>query len=335
MVDDLSAASEHGIGVVPVIDISGYFEGDPAVKASIARQIDEACRSIGFLVISGHGVSRELIERTDRVTRAFFDLPSEAKRRYVDSKISRGYFGLESSSLAATIGEATLPDLKEQFSFGPFDFDPGDPYYATDSGKRAFPPNIVPTEIAGLEEAWTEYFDAMSVLATVLMRLFALGLGLDEHWFDTKIDRHMSNLTLTSYPDQTGERLANQMRAGAHTDYGSLTILKAEDKPGGLQVKTADGRWEAVPILPDTFIINIGDLMARWTNDRWVSTMHRVISPPADRTTGTQRQSLVYFHQPNYDAVIECIPGCTAQAPKYPPTTSSEHLWMKFDMMKV
>ena len=173
----------------------------------------------------------------------------------------------------------------------------------------------------------------MEELAGLLMRLCALGLGLDEHWFDDKIDKHMTNLVLSNYPDQAEEVPQGQLRAGAHTDYGSLTILKAEDKPGGLEVRTADGRWEAVPIVPDAFIINLGDLMAYWTNDEWVSTMHRVVNPPRDKAVGSRRQSLIFFHQPNYDARIECIPTCTAEAPKYPVTTAFEHLQSKLAKM--
>jgi isopenicillin N synthase-like dioxygenase len=140
-------------------------------------------------------------------------------------------------------------------------------------------------------------------------------------------------MVISNYPDQPEELEAGQLRAGAHTDYGGLTILKTEDKPGGLQVQTSDGRWEPVPIVPGAFIINLGDLMAQWTNDEWVSTMHRVVNPPRDQAIGSRRQSLVFFHQPNYDAVIECIPTCTETAPKYARTTSIEHLEMKMNQM--
>jgi isopenicillin N synthase-like dioxygenase len=127
----------------------------------------------------------------------------------------------------------------------------------------------------------------MEQLAQALMRLFALGLDLDEYWFDDKIDKHMTNLTANWYPDQRVRAKPGQLRAGAHTDYGSLTILKTENKPGGLEVQTRQGNWAPVPIIPGTFIVDIGDLMAQWTNDRWISTMHRVANPPRDMTTGT------------------------------------------------
>jgi isopenicillin N synthase-like dioxygenase len=173
----------------------------------------------------------------------------------------------------------------------------------------------------------------MSDLATELMRLFALALGLDEHWFDDKIDKHITNLTLSNYPDQTVDPLPGQLRAGAHTDFGSLTILRTEDRPGGLEVLTSAGRWVAVPIVPGTFIVNIGDLMAQWTNDRWISTMHRVVNPPPKQTNSTRRQSIIFFHQPNYDADIECLPTCRAGSPRYATITSGEHLMTKIRQM--
>ena len=167
------------------------------------------------------------------------------------------------------------------------------------------------------------------------MRLFALGLGLDEHWFDDKIDRHMTNLTVSNYPEPKQAVSSRQMRAGPHTDYGSLTILRAEDKPGGLEVHTPQGTWERVPILPGTLLVNLGDLMAQWTNDEWVSTLHRVVAPPVEQAADSRRVSLTFFHQPNHDALIECIPTCRREAPKYAPITSGAHLEAKRLAMQV
>ncbi|MDR3513363.1 MAG: 2-oxoglutarate and iron-dependent oxygenase domain-containing protein [Caulobacteraceae bacterium] len=319
---------------VPVIDISPYFSGDPAQKRAVARQIDEACRAIGFLVISGHGVPTELIERAGRLARAFFDLPLSVKMKYVAD--NRGYAPMFASALAYTIGDdASPPDFRELLTVGQHSIDEADPYFSSPEGRRVFPPNVYPDEIAGLRETLDAYYDAMTELATALMRLFALALDLDEHWFDDKIDKHMTNLCLSNYPDQPDGAAQEQLRAGAHTDWGSLTILKAEDKPGGLEVRTAAGAWEPAPVVPGAFIINIGDLMAQWTNDQWVSTMHRVVNPPPDKAVGSRRQSLIFFHQPNYDALVECLASCVGQGAKYAPTTSGEHLRMKMEMSRV
>ena len=137
---------------------------------------------------------------------------------------------------------------------------------------------------------------------------------------------------MRNYPSQTATPADGQLRAGAHSDYGSLTILRAEDRPGGLQVFTREGAWIDVPIVPDCFIVNIGDLMAQWTNDHWVSTLHRVANPPPERAGDSRRQSLVFFHNPNYDAPVECLPSCRSaeRAAKYPPTTSGDYLRSRF-----
>jgi isopenicillin N synthase-like dioxygenase len=323
---------------VPVIDISGYFSGSVPDKQRLVQEIGEACRTIGFLVVTGHGVPDELIRRTEATGRAFFDLPDAEKRRFgtPDPNIYRGYYAVETNAVAYSRDDRVAPpDYRELFSINRVTIDPSDPYYTSPLGRRIFAPNIWPEGIPGLREAWTEYYAAMEKLAQGLMRLFALALDLDEHWFDSKIDKHMTNFVVSNYPDQPRELPEGQLRAGAHTDYGSLTIIRAEDKPGGLEVLTAEGRWRPVPIAPGTFIVNLGDLMAQWTNDRWVSTMHRVVNPPRDKSIGSRRQSLIFFHQPNYDASIECLPTCLDNGrAKYAPITSGEHLLMKMQKMQ-
>jgi len=321
---------------VPVIDIAGYETGSPSDKRALARRIDEACRTVGFLTITGHDVPATLIERTERAARAFFDLPVDTKLRYrsPDPAVYRGYFALESNAVAYSLDATdSAPDLFERFSTGRVALDRTDPYYgATATARTIFAENIWPAEIDDFEPALTEYYQAMERLSATLMRLFALALGLDEHWFDDKIDKHMTSFVIQNYPDQPTPPRPGQLRAGPHSDYGSLTILKSEDKPGGLEIRTADGTWRPVAAKPGSFIVNIGDLMAQWTNDRWVSTMHRVVNPPRDQAIGSRRQSLIFFHQPNYDAPVECLPSCLAGGTaKYAPTTSGEHLITKLN----
>jgi len=162
----------------------------------------------------------------------------------------------------------------------------------------------------------------MEKLSARLLQCFALASELDENWFNDKIDRHRSALRTLNYPEQTSTPLPGQIRAGEHTDYGSLTIL-LQDKISGLQVKNKDGTWIDAQNVPNSFIINLGDLMQRWTNDRWVSTPHRVINSSPQR-----RQSIAFFHNINADQMVECIPTCrdkNGQA-KYPPITAWEHL---------
>jgi isopenicillin N synthase-like dioxygenase len=321
--------------VVPVIDIRGYFTGLESEKRRVAHEIGEACRTIGFLLISGHGVSEALIRRTEETSRAFFDLADAEKRRYCSTNpnVYRGYYAIETSAVAYSRDDRVAPpDYREMFVINRVTIDATDPYYTSPQGQAIFAPNIWPETIPGLRDTWTEYYQAMEKLAGDLMRMFALALNLDERWFDDKVDKHMTNFVVSNYPDQPHELPKGQLRAGEHTDYGSMTIIKAEDKPGGLEVLDHKAEWRPVPIVPGAFVVNLGDLMAQWTNDRWVSTMHRVVNPPRDKAMGSRRQSLIFFHQPNYNALIECLPTCLDDGrAKYAPITSGEHLLMKMN----
>jgi isopenicillin N synthase-like dioxygenase len=320
------------VSSVPLIDISGTFNGAMSEKLRIARQIDAACCEIGFLVITGHGACADVIERTQKVSRAFFDLPQALKRRYMaaDPKSNRGFFAEGTLAAGNSTDIMTAPDFRETFKMSREEIDAADSYYASETGRRVFTPNIWPDAIEGFDAAWIEYYKAMEKVAFALMRLFALALDLPEDSFDDKIDKHMTTMSAANYPDLRQEPLPGQLRCGAHTDFGAITILKAEDKPGGLEVLTRSGEWAPVPIVPDSFIINIGDMMARWTNDRWVSNMHRVANPPRDKAVGSRRQSLVYFFHPNYDTVIECIASCKDNGvAKYAPITAHEYLLSK------
>jgi isopenicillin N synthase-like dioxygenase len=315
---------------VPIVDIAPYWNGSLSDKLAVAAAVDRACRDIGFLIISGHDVPSEMVEKTRRLGRAFFDLSISEKMRVGQPapNVSRGYTPLASEAVARSRGvSATAGDLNESFMIGPVDR--VDPAYATAAAAgQHFAVNLWPERPAAIQSTFTEYYRAMSVLAQALMRLFALGLGLEESFFDAKIDRHISRLRLRNYPAQLAQPLPGQLRAGAHSDYGSLTILATEHRPGGLQVRNAAGDWVDVPVAPDCFIVNIGDLMARWTNNAWVSTLHRVVNPPRDSGEDSRRLSLVFFHNPNYDAEVSCISTCLkpGETPKYPPTTSGEHL---------
>jgi isopenicillin N synthase-like dioxygenase len=315
---------------VPVIDIAPFRTGGLAEKKAIAEQVDRACRDIGFLIIKGHGVPQPLIKKMRDVSHVFFDLPIEEKKRFARPAMDvlRGYIGINQESLARSRDRyAEGADLNESFMIGPVDTPAADYAFAPAAGKH-FASNIWPPSPAELCPVWTEYYRTMGALAQTLMRVFAIALKLDETWFDSKIDKHISRLRVRNYPAQLTPPAPGTIRAGAHSDYGSLTILATEDRPGGLQVCNAEGQWVDVPIVPDCFIVNIGDLLAHWTNDTWVSTLHRVVNPPLDAGAGARRQSLVFFHNPNYDAEIACIPTVVhgGEQPKYAPTTSGDYL---------
>ncbi|MCU0984988.1 MAG: isopenicillin N synthase family oxygenase [Acetobacteraceae bacterium] len=323
---------------VPIIDIAPFRGGDAAAKRAVAAEVGRAVDGIGFLVITGHGVDRALVDQVREVSNAFFDLPDEEKRRVSrpGPDIARGYIPLEAESVGRSQGVDVPGDLNESLMIGPVDVGEGDYFFGPAAG-RHFHPNLWPARPAELRPLYEAYFRAMGGLAGELMAMFALSLGLAEDFFADKIDRHISRLRVRNYPAPLVPPKPGQLRAGAHCDYGSLTILRTEDKPGGLQVMNTEGEWRDVPIAPDCFIVNIGELMARWTNETWRATLHRVVNPPEEKAAASRRLSLVFFHNPNYDAPVAALPGTVVlgQMPKYPPTTSGEHLRAQFTRTQI
>lgn len=293
---------------VPLIDLGSARAGGLAERRRAATAIDEACREIGFFAITGHGVAEGLVEDLRRRGHAFFELPEAEKlrARHPVEGMNRGYHPAGRETLAAANDGAAPPDLKEYFHIGPVDVG-DDAYYTSALGRRHFEPNVWPVAPAGFEEAATAYYRTMGALVTSLMRLAALALGVDEGFFDDKVDRAIGTMRLNYYPAPVASPVPGQLRSSAHTDYGGFTILSGEDVPGGLQVRTRAGRWIDVATSPTTFVVNIGDLLMRWTNDRWLSNMHRVVNPPADGPARA-RLSIAFFSHPNYDALIECLP---------------------------
>ena len=242
-----------------------------------------------------------------------------------------GYAPLAHETLALSLGDATPPDLKEAFAIGPLDRPPTPPRDADEAS--VYSPNLWPDEVLPeLRRSWEPYFRAMAALAQRLLRISAVALDLPETWFDSLIDRHTSAMRALDYPAVDHATMPGQLRAGAHTDYGTLTILLQEDKPGGLEVRRADGTWDAVPAVAGGFVVNLGDAMERWTNDRWRSTLHRVVLPPAGAGAAARRQSITFFHNANWDARIECLPTCVApeEAARYSPIEAGPHLMAKF-----
>lgn len=327
-----TAATE---GVVPVIDISDLRSDDVARRRAVGKEIDGACRDIGFFQITGHGMPDELVQAVYDSAKQFFALPLEEKRRVAQPNpmTARGYTAVGEQALGYNDDTSTPRDLHQKFDTGPHRTDPADPYYALDEAGPHFVPNQWPDTPAGMQQAWETYYEAADELSALLMRGFALGLDLPEDFFADKIDKDISMLRAIHYPHQDAEPLPGQMRAGAHTDYGSLTIVRPEVAPGGLQVFTQDGDWVDVPVIPGALVVNIGDLMAQWTNDQWISTRHRVANPPRDVVADTERMSIVFFHQPNYDVVIEPLATCVPEGeqPRYAPVTSGEHLAAKVE----
>lgn len=307
----------------PEIDFSS------ADERATAAALDRIGREIGFLAVTGHGVPEELIDAMWRAVRSFFELPLDQKMRVAMPYpgYPYGYSPLERETLALSLGETTPPDLKETFSIGPrASWRAGSPDPTRGFEAAA---TLWPEEPAELPAVFRRYFDEIGALADRLMSLFALALDLPRDFFEPKIDRHASALRALSYPALASPPQPGQLRAGAHSDYGSLTILLAPPGSVGLEIRTPEGRWQPVPIERGRFIVNIGDLLARWSNDRWVSTLHRVSLERA----AEPRSSIAFFHLPNWDAEIRALPGCLApgeEEAKYPPVRAGEHLMAKF-----
>ena len=302
---------------VPTIDISPYLERGDADRDAVARAVDRACRETGFFAIVGHGVPEPMIDDLRREAVDFFALP-EGEKRLVErpaDRISRGWNALRDRSLAYSLGKETPPDLQESFAMGPVAV-PDEPYYTCDRARAFFAANIWPADRSGFRDSMEGYYQAMEGLSHTVMRIFARALGREDGYFDDRIDRHSSSLRLIRYPGRTRDAEPGQRRAGEHHDYGSLTILRGDNLPGGLQVKLRRGGWIDVVRPEGGFICNIGDAMMRWTNHRWVSTLHRVGLPEGNDSP--DRISIVFFHNPNYDAEIRCIAD-DGEPARYPP----------------
>lgn len=314
---------------VPVIDLTPARAGGRTERLAVARAVDDACCEIGFFAITGHGVPDRLVEDLKSRAHEFFALPLPQKlaARHPVAGTNRGYHPVGGETLSAANDAAAPPDLKEFFHVGPVDVR-DEPYYKGPLGRRHYEPNIWPVSPPGFEQAATAYYRTMSELVVFLMRLAALALDVDDAFFDDKVNRSIGTMRLNYYPAQAAVPRPGQLRASAHTDYGGFTILSGEDVPGGLQVMTRDGRWIDVPTTPTSFVVNIGDLLMRWTNDRWLSNMHRVVNPPLDAGPHRARLSIAFFNHPNYDVLIECLPS---QGPaKHAPVLAGEYRDVKY-----
>jgi isopenicillin N synthase-like dioxygenase len=292
---------------VPIIDLS-----DPRA----AEAIDGACRYVGFFGVTGHGVADEVVSAAWDSARRFFDLPLEIKLASNSADTPYGYEPVRSEALGSTVDGATQesPDPKQSLNIGP-------PYRGPDSGFGRFE-RTWPTEPYDLRITWLSYYSEMERLADRLLSLFAEAMGLPGDHFEQFTDRHVSALRALDYPEGGG---GSSVRAGAHTDYGTLTILRPDPSVGGLEVVDPSGTWIEVPKVDDGFVVNIGDLMHRWTNGRWMSTMHRVVGDP----DGRRRQSMAFFGNPNWDALIEPILVDSGEQPRFEPVQAGTWLQEK------
>jgi isopenicillin N synthase-like dioxygenase len=315
---------------IPIIDLTAFREGDAADRTRIAGDIAEACETLGFLVVSGHGVPEADGDVLHKTALDFFDLPLDEKLlvRRPRNDQNRGYIPYGEETLAKMHGQVTPADYKEVFAIGPDDV-PDEPYYTCDLAYPDFAQNRWPERPIGLRPAMAAYYAGMLRLARLLGHAFAVALDMPENFFVERLERHSCQLRLLHYPAPNADFLPDQLRCGVHTDLGLTTILRNEAAPGGLEVRTRHGEWIAAPAIPNTFVVNIGDLIMRWTNDRWRSTPHRVGIPPQEMRVRSRRLSIGFFVVPNYDAEVACISGKSGTA-KYAPVTVRENRTDRF-----
>ncbi|WP_158156586.1 2-oxoglutarate and iron-dependent oxygenase domain-containing protein [Pseudomonas sp.] len=305
---------------LPIIDIAPLYQPDRQGWLAVANAIDHACRHWGFFYIKGHPISAERIGQLQSAAQAFFALPLADKLSIdiTQTRHHRGYGAIATEQL-----DPERPsDLKETFDMGL--------HLAAEhpdvlAGKPLRGPNRHP-ELPGWQALMEGHYRDMQALAQTLLRAIALALDIEEDFFDQRFKDPVSVLRMIHYPPRQTASSADQQGAGAHTDYGCITLLY-QDSAGGLQVRNVDGQWIDAPPIDGTFVVNLGDMMARWSNDQYVSTPHRVISP-----LGVDRYSMPFFAEPHPDTRIECLPGCQdiSRPAKYPPTTCAEFLLSRF-----
>lgn len=317
---------------VPVIDIGPFIEGSAEARQDVPRRWARTCEQLGFLVVKGHGVPEDLLARAFATSAQFYEQSTAQKEcwRAAVPGLQRGYQAFASRALARTIGEMTPPDLRESFQLGPLEGHQ-EHFRHLPQAASSYASNVMPTTPPYFAETLVALYREFERLSGDLLRIFALGLGLHEDYFEIHIKRHFSVMSSHHYPALRVPPEPGQLRTGAHTDFGAFTILAPTQAAGGLEVLLPDGRWCAVNPSPGELVINLGDMMARWTNGRWQSTLHRVANPPADSGAPARRQSIGYFMHPDFDAEIACLPTCLrpGEVPHHPPITAGEHIRQK------
>jgi len=302
---------------IPVIDLGPSFSPGSAERAAVAREIGAACRDAGFFYVRHHNVPAQLIDALFAASRAFFARPIEEKMRCHVGK-STALRGFEPQGNQA-LDPDSPPDIKESFLLG---IDRGYDHPLVRAGTPRHGPNNWLPDGDEFRRPVEAYFQAILSLSRHLMRLIALSLELPEGIFDAQFRDPNVSLRLLHYLPHPEDARFNQLGCGAHTDWGAITVL-AQDDCGGLEIQTAGGDWVRAEPIEGAFVVNIGDLLARWTNDLYRSTPHRVLN----NLSGRERYSAALFYDPDYHARIECLPSCHTERnpPRYAPCTAGEH----------
>lgn len=299
-------------GPIPGLDLGPYLRGEPGALEALARELRHVCENVGFFYIANHGIPDSLIDRCFEASRRVHAMPVERKREVKLTPHHVGYmFPNESMQRHSKVEVAKKPNFNESF-FCIRDRAPDHPDVVADKPFCGL--NQWPRDLPGFREDALAYQAALEQLGMKMLPVVARALDLPADFFLPYFDVPYFQLRMLHYPPRD-ESVPDQFGTGAHTDAGFLTFLMQRDV-GGLQIRRTDGTWIDAPVMPDRFLINTGDTLRRWTNDRFLSTPHRVMN-----VSGTDRYSVAFFFGPNLDPELSCLPTC--QGPgnpaKYPP----------------
>jgi isopenicillin N synthase-like dioxygenase len=301
-----------------VIDLGPLSGTDPGARRETVESLRRACIDVGFFYIRNHGVPATLVEHTFATVREFFALPLEEKNRILKSKTTG--FGGYSPMLDLDYGDPARASLAEAFHMN-LELPPDDPWRLED--RTFYNANVWPERPAGFREVLIRYHDAMRCLGDTLFEAFALAAGVAPEFFKLRSRKPIALMRVNHYPPQRVADDPRRLGAAPHTDYECFTLLAQEDHVCALEVVNGKGEWISVPPIPGTFVVNIADQMARWTNDLFRSTMHRVIN-----RNDVDRCSIAHFQGVNSDTLIEVLPSCVpaGERPKYPPITAHDYV---------
>lgn len=316
-----SMQDDDGQSSIPTLDLQ-----DP----DAAQKLAVICQNVGFFYLDGHGLSPGYIDSIFAASKALFDLPLEEKTKLSDKVMSRGYTAMQEETLDPSVQREG--DTKEGYYIGR-EIPVEDPRYdpAKLRGPNQWP---VPAILPDFRPIMEDYHSTITDVAMRVVRLIAVGLGLEESHFDSDFTESIATLRLLHYSRRPSNPEAGIYGCGAHSDYGIATLLLTDKHPG-LQIYHNE-EWVDVPPRPYSFVVNIGDMLEIWTNGKYKSTLHRVLTPAVDNDDNEcsgDRYSIPFFFDPMFETVVECLDTCTDESnpPKYPPTTAGEHLVSKYE----
>jgi len=316
-------SAEHiNENALPIIDIAALRNGDAGARKAVGKEMRAACLDRGFMYVSGHGVDPDLQKQVFAQAAVFFGQPEETKLA-IDMTLSphnRGYERLGGQ----TLEDGSPPDLKEGLYIGE-DIPLGHPRLARSDFNLG--PNQWPEGLPDFQDTMNAYYAEMLSLGETLMAGIALSLDLPENYFSDFSHEPLTALKLLHYPPQPANPEPGEKGCGAHTDFGGITML-LQDENGGLQVLGADGDWLHAPPIPATYVVNLADMISRWTNDTYRSTLHRVIN-----ISGRERYSIPFFFSGNPTHEVVALDVCLGDgaSPRYQPTTVEAHMREMYD----